>query len=98
MELVAMMRIGEHWEAPQTRPLLITVHSIADRLGITLERAYGISHCLGRFYYGPSHTHIRVLRWRLDQLEELIESGMNLSEAADLMHHDGADSLTLPRR
>lgn len=92
------MQIGEHWEAPQARALLVTVHSIADRLDISLERAYGISASLGRFYYGPSHTRIRVLRWRLDQLEELVESGMALGEAAELMYHDGADSLTLSSR
>lgn len=98
MEPVVVMRLGEHWEPPQPRPLLITVHSLADRLGVTLDKAYGLSYCLGRFYYGASHTHVRVLAWRVDQLEELVQSGMTLSAAAEMLYHDGADTFTRPSR
>lgn len=83
------MRIGEHWEPPQATPLLITVHALADRLGVKLERAYGLSYSLGRVYYGPSHTHIRVFTARVEALEALLESGMPLGQAAETIHRDG---------
>lgn len=92
-----MVRMGEHWEPPQPRPLLITVHALADRLGVTLDKAYGLSYSLGRFYYGPAHAHIRVLASRVDDLVDLIESGMSLAAAAELMYHDGERTFTRPK-
>lgn len=96
-----MVKVGEHWEPPQARPLLLTVHALADRLDIPLDRAYGVSYSLGRICYGPSHTHIRVLTARVDALEAMVGSGMLLGQAAEVIRAEGAGvytRLTTPER
>lgn len=92
--VVAVVSIGDHWEPPLAKPLLITVHALADRLGITLERAYPLSYSLGRFYYGPSHTHVRVLASSVHTLVELVESGTPLGQAAEVLHSGGDGTYT----
>jgi hypothetical protein len=77
-----MVRIGQHWEPPQQVPLLITVHALAERLDVSLERAYGLSYAIGRVYYGPAGTRIRVLASRVEEYVALIESGMSVDNAA----------------
>lgn len=96
--VVPVVRIGEHWEPPHPKPLLITVHALADRIGVKLDRAYGLSYSLGRVYYGPSHTHIRVFTARVEALEALPESGMPLSQAAEAIHQDDDGVYTRPTR
>ena len=81
-----VVRIGEHWEPPQARPLLISVHALADRLDVPLDRAYGLSYSIGRLYFGESHTHVRVLAASVEAVAELLESGMSLGQAAEAMH------------
>lgn len=94
--VVAMVRVGEHWEPPQARPLLMTVHALSERLGVKLDRAYGLSYSLGRVYYGPSHTHVRVLASRVDELVELLESGTPLGPAAEVLHMNRDAAVTQP--
>lgn len=78
-----MVRIGEHWEPPVTQPLLLTVHALADRLDITLEHAYRISHRIGRLYCGEEHSRVRVFTAAADSVLAMIKAEVDVNQAAD---------------
>jgi hypothetical protein len=78
-----MVRIGEHWEPPVAQPLLLTVHALADRLDITLEHAYRISHRIGRIYCGEGHSRVRVFTAAADAVAAMAKAGVQVDQAAD---------------
>lgn len=81
--VVAVVRIGDHWEPPVTQPLLLTIHALADRLDITLEQAYRLSYRIGRIHYGPSHSRVRVFTAAVDDVVAMVSAGVPMDQAAD---------------
>lgn len=81
--VVAVVRIGEHWEPPVAQPLLLTVHGLADRLDITLEHAYRISYRIGRILYGENHSRVRVFTAAADAVAAMVRAGVPVGQAAD---------------
>jgi hypothetical protein len=92
-----MVRIGEHWEPPHRKPLLMSVHALADRLNVPLSRAYGLSSSIGRLYYGEGASHIRVLVSRVDEFVELTQSGMSVDSAMRVLQRNYGDPPPRPR-
>lgn len=82
------MELSEHWEPPDPQKLFISSHRVAEELGISLERAYGVSYSLGRFYYGDGHS-FRVSLASLHALKELLEQDLDLGDACAMMTHFG---------
>jgi len=82
------MELSEHWEPPDPRKLLISSHRVAEELGISIERAYGVTYCLGRFYYGHGRS-FRVTLASLQALKDLLEQSLELGDACAGMSHVG---------
>ena len=87
----------EHWEPPDPPKLLVSSRRVAEELGVPLWKANEISWSLGRRFYAPGQVHFRVTRKSLDALKRLLDQGLTLSNAREVMaHYKEQDELPPP--
>lgn len=79
------MRTEGHWEPPEARKLLLTVHAFAELIDVPLTKAYSLSHVLERVYYGRGQNNFRVTVASVDAFRVFLEQGMTLEQARDAM-------------
>lgn len=75
----------EHWEPPDPPKLLVSARRIAAELDISPWKANEVAWCLDRRFYGPSATHYRVTYASLVALRSLLDLGLDLRAARDVM-------------
>lgn len=92
------MKYDSHWEPPEPVKLLITTHRLAEILNVPLWQAYNISYCLGRFYFGPRESRFRVSMASVHAYQELLEQGMNQSQACGVMYRNQTAPVVPARR
>lgn len=80
-----MMRTDSHWEPPDGRKLLLTVHAFAELIEVSLSKAYSLAHVLERVYYAPGQAHFRLTVSSVDAFRELLAQGLSIEEARDVM-------------
>jgi hypothetical protein len=83
--VVVKMRPDSHWEPPEARKLLVTSHKVAQVLDLPQWKAQEICHVLERVFYGDGQVRYRVTQASLDAFVELLEQGLSLSAAREVM-------------
>jgi hypothetical protein len=76
---------GDHWESPDPRKLLVTAHRVADTLDVPLWKGYELCHVLERVFIGEGQTHFRVTLVSLNAFKDLLEQGLPMDSARELM-------------
>lgn len=74
-------RTESHWEPPEARKLLLTVHTFAELIDVPLTKAYSLSYVFERVYHGREQKHFRVTREAMVRRPEYQETQRKLAPA-----------------
>ena len=85
--MVVEMSRPEHWEPPDPPKLLVSARRVAEELQVPIWKANEICWSLDCRFYARGQVHYRVMRRSLDALKRLLDQGLTLSSAREVMAH-----------
>lgn len=94
-----MVAVGrpEHWEPPDPAQLLVSCRRVAKELDVPIWKANEICHCLERVYYAPGQIHYRVTRRSLNVFKDLLDQGLTMAAAREIMWRFRYEVFTPPQ-